>query len=62
MDQIDIASLKEFFAKGETKSVSFRKTQLKLLLSLINHYESSILDALYADLGKSPFEAYATEI
>ena len=62
MDQIDITSLKVFFAKGETKSVSFRKTQLKLLLSLINQYESKILDALYADLGKSPFEAYATEI
>lgn len=62
MDQIDITSLKDFFAKGETKSVSFRKTQLKLLLSLLNQYESRILDALYADLGKSPFEAYATEI
>ena len=62
MDQVDITSLKEFFAKGETKSISFRKRQLKLLLSLLNQYESRILDALYADLGKSPFEAYATEI
>lgn len=62
MDQIDITTLKEFFAKGETKSVSFRKAQLKLLLSLINQYESRLLEALYADLGKSPFEAYATEI
>ncbi len=62
MDQIDITSLKDFFAGGETKSVSFRKAQLKLLLLLINQYESRILDALYADLGKSPFEAYATEI
>jgi len=62
MDQIDITTLKEFFTKGETKSVSFRKAQLKLLLSLINQYESRLLEALYADLGKSPFEAYATEI
>lgn len=62
MDLLDITSLKDFFAQGNTKPIPFRKTQLKLLLSLLNQYESRLVDALYADLGKSPFEAYATEI
>lgn len=62
MVQLDITSLKDFFARGETRPVSFRKTQLKLLLALISQYETKLMDALYADLGKSPFEAYATEI
>lgn len=62
MDPLDITSLKDFFAQGTTKPIPFRKTQLRLLLSLLNQYESKLIDALYADLGKSPFEAYATEI
>lgn len=62
MDQIDITSLKIFFASGKTRPIAFRKAQLRQLLKLIVQHETKLTAALYADLGKSPFESYATEI
>ncbi|MET0786084.1 MAG: aldehyde dehydrogenase, partial [Paenisporosarcina sp.] len=48
--------------KGVTKSVEFRKAQLVKLKQAIQHHEAEIIDALYKDLRKSEFEAYATEV
>ncbi|MCI9270741.1 MAG: aldehyde dehydrogenase [Dorea sp.] len=51
-----------YFSKGECKDVDFRIRQLKNLHLWICEHEREIMDALYRDLNKSPFEAYATEI
>lgn len=57
-----VASLHSYFAKGETRSIDFRVAQLKRLKSVIKSYETEILEALTADLGKSQQEGYLTEI
>lgn len=51
-----------FFNSGATRPVSFRKAQLKKLREAILANEKEILAALAADLGKSDFEAFTTEI
>lgn len=53
---------RSFFAKGECKDVEYRIRQLKKLERWIRTHENEILEALYQDLNKSAFEAYATEI
>ena len=51
-----------FFKAGTTRSFSFRKQQLLKLKQALQKYESTFLSALGQDLGKPPFEAYASEI
>ncbi len=51
-----------FFNAGQTKEISFRVRQLKILKHAIEENEKQILDALYEDLRKSPYEAYLTEV
>lgn len=51
-----------YFNTHKTFSLSFRIAQLIKLKNAIHRYERSIIKALYKDLGKSNFEAYATEI
>lgn len=53
---------KRYFRTGKTKNVAFRMAYLKKLLGGIEKNETQIMDALYQDLHKSSFEAYATEI
>jgi aldehyde dehydrogenase (NAD+) len=53
---------KLFFGTQNTKDISFRKTQLKKLYSLIQSYEADILNALQQDFRKSYFEGYGTEV
>lgn len=57
-----ISEQRDFFYTGATKSVSFRKAQLERLKQAIKAHENEILHALKLDLGKSEFEAYATEV
>ncbi|KAH1113361.1 hypothetical protein J1N35_006739 [Gossypium stocksii] len=57
-----IAELRETFKNGGTNSISWRKSQLKALLQLINQNEDSIFKALDQDLGKSPVESYRDEV
>ncbi len=45
-----------------TKNIAFRKSQLKLLYSLIQKNETEILQALQQDFRKSFFEGYGTEV
>ena len=52
----------KLFKTHKTKDLKFRKHQLKLLSKSIKNHENDLLDALKTDLGKSPVEAYATEI
>ena len=53
---------REFFNTGQTKQLSFRLQKLKALRQAVVDWQPKILDALYADLRKCEFEAYATEI
>lgn len=51
-----------FFQSGATRSLEFRRAQLLRLRAAILAGEQPILDALNADLRKSAYEAYATEV
>lgn len=53
---------KIFFKKGQTKELSFRLEALKKLQKAIQKNEKKIIRALKADLNKSEFEAYSTEV
>jgi aldehyde dehydrogenase (NAD+) len=50
-----------FFSEGKTKDLGFRKEALGKLRESVRRHEKDIYLALHADLGKSEFEAYATE-
>lgn len=51
-----------FFESGATRSLEFRRAQLRKLQAALVTRESALIAALHADLRKSPTEAYATEI
>lgn len=53
---------RRLFESGATLPLSFRKNALKGLLASIEANQSAIEEALFLDLGKSSFEAMATEI
>ncbi|KIQ93762.1 Coniferyl aldehyde dehydrogenase [Anoxybacillus thermarum] len=53
---------KRYFRTGETLSLKFRLKQLIRLKETVKKYEQMITDTLKAELNKSPFEAYTTEI
>ena len=53
---------REYFQTQVTKDVSFRLIQLRKLYQWIEAHEEAIEKALWEDLNKAPFEAYATEI
>lgn len=57
-----LAAQKEFFAQGQTLDLKFRQAALNRLADTISKHEHEILNALWLDLHKSPFESYATEI
>jgi aldehyde dehydrogenase (NAD+) len=57
-----VASQREYFLSGATRSHAFRVEQLRKLQSWIERNEQAILDALKADLGKSDYEGYLTEV
>jgi len=53
---------REFFASGATRDIEWRKSQLRTLKAVIKSKEARISEALRADLGKSDFEAFTSEI
>lgn len=53
---------KSFFHTGKTKNLSYRIEALENLLNSVKAYEHQIMEALKADLNKSEFDAYTTEI
>ncbi len=55
-------SCQQFYLTHKTYSISFRIAQLVKLKNAVQRYERSIIKALHTDLGKSNFEAYATEV
>jgi len=59
---VNIAAQRDFFNSGQSKKIKFRILSLKKLRAMILLHEEEISTALYQDLKKSPFEAYASEI
>jgi aldehyde dehydrogenase (NAD+) len=57
-----IGQQRKFFQSGATAPLEFRRAQLMALQNLLIEHESEWLDALRADLGKSPQDAYVSEI
>ncbi len=57
-----IAKQKGYFASGQTLSPVVRQMALYKLQSTIREMQDEILAALQADLGKSTFEGYMTEV
>ena len=51
-----------FFRSGATRPIAFRKQMLKRLRQTVERREKDIAAALYRDLRKSEFEAFASEI
>lgn len=57
-----IEKQKAYFASGATRSPESRREALAALERALGEYEERLLEALRADLNKSPHEAYITEI
>lgn len=57
-----VSKQKEFFARGKTKDIEFRREALIKLRELIQEHEQDFLSALKVDLNKSDFESYLTEV
>ncbi|XP_030524082.1 aldehyde dehydrogenase family 3 member F1 isoform X2 [Rhodamnia argentea] len=56
-----LAELRQAFKSGQTRSVSWRKSQLRAIIDLVQDNEENIFRALYQDLGKHPVECYRDE-
>ena len=55
-------TLRAGFASGMTRPLAFRREALERLRGWLRAHEDEVLEALQADLGKAPFEGYATEL
>ena len=62
MDIHDLQPLRAFFETGNPRPCAIRSGQLQQLYQAIVSHEETIKNALYADLKKSPEEAYGSEI
>jgi aldehyde dehydrogenase (NAD+) len=57
-----VRRLRETFATGRTRSLDWRKRQLRALEKLMVDNEPAIAEALASDLGRKPFEAWLADI
>src|SRR4030088_2959681 len=53
-----VARLRQTFASGRTRSVDWRKQQLRRLERMMAENEPAIAEALAEDLDRKPFEAW----
>ncbi|MBL7111864.1 MAG: aldehyde dehydrogenase [Bacteroidales bacterium] len=60
LKELNIKQL-EFFRKGLTLQLDFRIETLNRIKNLIIKFEGKLFEALHEDLGKPPFESYASE-
>ena len=58
----DLGEMREYYSQGKTKAASWRKSQLKGLLTLLKEKEGDILNALMQDLGKHQVETFRDEV
>jgi len=57
-----VARLRQTYSTGKTRSLEWRKEQLRALERLMVENETKIADALEKDLGRSPFEAWLADV
>jgi aldehyde dehydrogenase (NAD+) len=57
-----VTKQRAYYAQGETHGLAFRLQQLARLQTALHAYEQQLMDALYADLGKSATESYLSEL
>lgn len=57
-----VARCREAFDAGVTRPIEWRLAQLGRLDALLEEREADLVEALAVDLGKSSFEAYATDV
>ncbi|MGI5936061.1 MAG: aldehyde dehydrogenase [Oscillospiraceae bacterium] len=57
-----VAAQREFFMSGRTRPLEFRLDSLRKLQRALQQNENKICEALRADLNKTGFETYMTEI
>lgn len=57
-----VAAQRAFFHTGSTRSVEFRITQLKKFEAALKAHEQLLLDAIGADLKKSPYDTFTSEL
>ncbi len=57
-----ISAQREFFESGTTRSIDFRIAQLKKLDQALRANEQLMLDAIFADLKKSRFDTFTSEL
>ncbi|MEO5652783.1 MAG: aldehyde dehydrogenase family protein [Marmoricola sp.] len=57
-----VARLRATFSSGRTRSLRWRQEQLDGLMRLLSEREGELVSALAADLGRTPFEAWAADL
>ncbi|KAJ6682685.1 ALDEHYDE DEHYDROGENASE [Salix koriyanagi] len=57
-----VKELNESFRAGRTRSYEWRVSQLKGIGKMVEEREKDISEALYKDLSKPEFEAFASEV
>lgn len=57
-----IAAQRRYFNSGATRSTDFRRRMLARLEEAVRRHEAELLAALKADLNKTAFEGYETEL
>ena len=57
-----VGQLRKAFATGRTRSIEWRREQLRAMRRMLEEREPELIEALAGDLAKPPTEAYATEI
>jgi len=57
-----VEGLRKAFATGRTRSYEWRRDQLRAIKRMLVEREPEFMDALAADMGKPPTEAYAADI
>ena len=53
---------RRYFHEGKTRSLDDRQRSLSHLREVLIQYEPKLLEALHADMNKSAFEGYSTEV
>ncbi|HME79663.1 MAG TPA: aldehyde dehydrogenase family protein, partial [Mycobacterium sp.] len=56
-----VARLRQTYSTGKTRSVEWRRAQLRALEKMMAENEPAIADALAKDLDRSPFEAWLAD-
>lgn len=57
-----LREMRETFSSGRTRSVKWRKTQLRAIIEMVKDNEDKMCDVLFQDLGKHSTEAFRDEL